>query len=103
MPIKPIDMQVLLPNVRRAARADNVKLAKEEMTMQQQQITEDKELQKNQNKVSNLEKKDQNEIKDDQKESRNRSESSKKKKKEKEEEEKKIQMREHGSTFDIKV
>ncbi|MBI9011947.1 MAG: hypothetical protein JEZ08_06910 [Clostridiales bacterium] len=103
MPIKPIDMQVLLPNVRRAARPDNVKLAKEEMAMQQQQITEDKELQKNLNKVSNLEKKDQNEIKDDQKESRNQSESSKKKKREKEEEEKKIQMREHGSTFDIKV
>lgn len=103
MPIKPIDMQVLLPNVRRAARPDNVKLAKEEMAMQQQQITEDKELQKNQNKVSNLEKKDQNELKNDQNESRNQAESSKKKKQEKEEEEKKIQMREHGSTFDIKV
>lgn len=100
MPIKPIDMQVLLPNIRRAARPENVKLAKEEMAMQQQQITEDKKLQKNLNKITNLEKKDQNELKNDQKESRNQAEASKKKKKEKE---KKDRMREQGSTFDIKV
>lgn len=103
MPIKPMDMQVLLPNIRKAARADNVKAVKEDTASQQQQMIENKELEKNKNKVSNVEKKDQNEIKNDQKENKQESETSKKKKKEKEEEDKKIQMREHGSTFDIKV
>jgi hypothetical protein len=102
MPIKPIDMQVLLPNIRRAAKAENVKLAKQETAMQQQQIHEDKNQVEQQNKVSNLEKKDQNEIKNDQKEHRETPQEKKKREK-KEEEEKKAQMKAHGSTFDIKV
>ncbi len=102
MPIKPIDMQVLLPNVKRAARAENAKLAKEETAMQQQQVKDNKDIIANQNKVSNLERKEQNEIKNDQKEHKETPQE-KKKRKEKEEEEKKVQMKAHGSSFDLKV
>lgn len=103
MPIKPIDMQVLLPNVRRAAKPENVKNARNELAMQQQQIKEDKDIKDNQKKVSNLEQKDKAEIKNDQKEGQKKQHTSSKKKKEKEEEEKKVQMKAHGSTFDMKV
>ena len=102
MPIKPMDMQVMLPNIKRAARAENAKLAKEETAMQQQQVKDNKDVIENQNKVSNLERKDQNEIKNDQKEHQETPQE-KKKRKEKEEAEKEVQMKAHGSTFDLKV
>jgi len=105
MPIKPMDMQVMLPNVQKAAKPENVKNTRDEFALQQQHMKDDKTLQTNQKKVANLEQKDKSEIKNDQKENRGheKSESKKKKDKDEEEEEKKIQMKVHGSTFDIKV
>ena len=105
MPIKPIDMQVLLPNVQKAAKPQNVKNTREDVAVHQQQQKDEKTLQNNQKRVSNLEQKEKSEIKNDQKENRGheKSPSKSKKKKEEEEEEKKIQMKVHGSTFDMKV
>ncbi len=105
MPIKPMDMQVMLPNVQKAAKPENVKNARDEVALQQQHMKDDKTLQINQKKVANLEQKEKNDIKNDQKENRGheKSKSKKKKDKDEEEEEKKIQMKVHGSTFDIKV
>lgn len=106
MPIKPIDMQVMLPNIRKAARPENVKEAAKELASQQQQIHENKELEHQRNRVSKSEKKDQNEIKNDQERSKDKNKSKSKKKKEEEEEEeelKKKMMAGHGSKFDIKV
>jgi hypothetical protein len=101
MPIKPMDMQVLLPNIRRAARPENAKLAKDEQSMQQQQIQDKKELKEDQTKVNNLEQKDATAIKNDQK--RHEREEAKKKKKKEEEEKKKLVVKDRESKFDMKV
>lgn len=106
MPIKPIDMQVMLPNIRKAAKAENVKQAAKEMSAQQQQIHEDKQLEHDKNRVKNMEQKDQSAIKNDQKENKHESKSKKRKKKEDEddeEEKKKTLIPNHGTKFDIKV
>lgn len=103
MPIKPIDMQVLLPNVKRAARPENVKQAAKEMSAQQQQIHEEKEIKQKGSKVQHTENKDQNSIKNDQKDRNSSQYHKKKKKKDEEEEEKKPVIPNHGTRFDIKV
>ena len=100
MPIKPMDMQVLLPNIKKAARAENIKNAKGELAQQQNHIKNKVLVETKKNKVANLEKKDTNIIKDNKnKDSKN----SKKKKKSKSEKEKDQIKTDHGNRFDMKV
>lgn len=103
MPIKPMDMQVLLPNIKKAARAENVKNSKQELAQQQGQIKNKMLVETKKNKVANLEKKDTNVIKDNK--NRNTDLGNRKKnkrKKEEEEEEEKVKT-DHGNRFDMKV
>lgn len=104
MSIKPIDMQVLLPNIRKAASPENLKNARNEMAQQQNHIKEKKDNEIKNNKVSNLEQKDQNDIKND-KESSSKNKDSKKNKKSKKEDSEEVKSIDlnHGSRFDIKV
>lgn len=102
MPIKPMDMQVLLPNVQRAAKPGNVKNATQEMASQQQQVSEAKNLQQQKQKVSHTKGKDKSEIKNDEKK-HPRDEKDKKKKKKKDDENKPKMRSSHGSKFDMKV
>lgn len=104
MPIKPMDMQVMLPNIRKAAKPENVKNSREEMSLQQDQMKEKHKIEINKNKVSNLEKKDENDIKKDQS-NKNKSTLKKKQKEKKdfENNESIINDVNHGSKFDIKV
>jgi UPF0716 family protein affecting phage T7 exclusion len=102
MPIKPMDMQVLLPNIRRAARPENVKQMRQEMAAQQQQIKQDKDDKINKNKVATLKQKDDNAIKNDQKQ-REKNKKKKKKKDEDDNKDKKQALTDHPSHFDMKV
>lgn len=103
MSITPIDMQVLLPNISKAARPENSKNARNESALQQSHIKEKAKLEIDKNKVSDLKKKDGNEIKNNQ---NSNSESNKKKRERKDKEDdepNKINYFNHGSKFDIKV
>lgn len=105
MPIKPMDMQVLLPNVQKAAKPANVKNAKNELAQQQHHVQEKVVTETKKNKVSQLDKKDRNDIKDDKnKESLKKDKDKKKKKKGEKDDDQPVAVDvNHGSKFDIKV
>lgn len=100
MPIKPMDMQVLLPQVQKAARPETLKQNRQEMAVSENRIEQDKDNKLKKIHVSNLEKKDDHKLKNElDKKSSKEHKKNKKNKKEEEVEEKPVVK--HG--FDMKV
>ena len=103
MPIKPIDMQVLLPQVQKANKAEINRQGRNEMAVQDQHTELKKENDVKRNQVTNMEKKDDHKLKNDlDKKSSQKKQNKKKQSKnhDKEEKEKKPRVK-HG--FDMKV
>jgi len=100
MPIKPIDMQVLMPQVQKATKAHAQKQHRPEAAMSEQTVEQQKDDTVKRNTVANLEKKDDHKLKNDL-EKRSPKKRHKKKKKKKDDENENKPVVKHG--FDMKV
>ncbi len=98
--IKPIDMQVIMPNVQRLSHDENAKKASQEMNMTQGHIEEEKEENLKNHSVNNLKDKDKLRLKDKQDNKKDNKKDNDKEKKNKKE---KKYFDDHLSFFDIKV
>lgn len=103
MPIKPMDMQVMLPQVQKAAKSETQKNSRQDMAVSNQHLEQNKDDKVKRNKVANLEKKDDHKLKNDQEGHGSKKKKKKKKKKnnETEKEKKEKPVIKHG--FDMKV
>ncbi len=98
--IKPIDMQVIMPNVQRLSHDENSKKASQEMNMTQGHIEEEKEEKIRENSVNQLKDKDKLKLRDNKGNKKNNNKKNDKDRKNKKE---KKYFDDHLSFFDIKV